>query len=269
MAAKKVIFVTGGNNGVGYETVKALLESDKPYHVFLGSRTPEKTKVAIETLHRDCKGTTNTVEAVQLDLFSDEQIQKAYEQVKASTGHIDCLINNAGMHHTSYISYTISCILTSPSGDVRYRIHQRQCLSPRLLRQGLRWERGRRAGHDLHLHAAATQVERPSPNLRVRSLRHPKGEPGLLPHAAAAGRMAQDHRFRDDRIPLQQDGAQLRHARLEPQAEGGRGQGVGCLPRVSGYGSGQHQGESGRDGREASERRREGTQECCGGGEGC
>ncbi|KAF7983743.1 hypothetical protein HWV62_19713 [Athelia sp. TMB] len=96
MASSKIILVTGGNNGIGYETVKAFLESDKPYHVLLGSRSLEKAKLAIEVLHKECPGSTNTVEAVQVDLTSDESIEKAFEQVKASPGHIDALINNAG-----------------------------------------------------------------------------------------------------------------------------------------------------------------------------
>lgn len=40
--ASKIIIVTGGNSGIGYETVKKILQSNKAkYHVFLGARTPE------------------------------------------------------------------------------------------------------------------------------------------------------------------------------------------------------------------------------------
>ena len=104
MASPKVVLVTGGNNGIGYETVKALLQSEKPYHILLGSRSLEKAKLAIETLHKECPESTNTVEVAQVDLTSDESIEKAFEQVKASPGHIDVLINNAGMHTPLYIS---------------------------------------------------------------------------------------------------------------------------------------------------------------------
>ena len=96
MATKKVAFVSGANSGVGYETVKALLQSHKPYHVLLGSRSIQKAKLAVETLRKDCPDTTNTVEILEVDLTSDESIQTAFEQVKASPGHVDALINNAG-----------------------------------------------------------------------------------------------------------------------------------------------------------------------------
>lgn len=103
MASPKVVLVTGGNNGIGYETVKALLRSDNPYHILLGSRSSEKAKLAVETLHKECPESTNTAEIVQVDLTSDESIEKAFEQVKASPGHIDVLINNAGMNTSLYI----------------------------------------------------------------------------------------------------------------------------------------------------------------------
>lgn len=96
MASPKVVLITGGNNGIGYETVKALMQSKKAYHILLGSRSLEKAKLAIETLQKECPDSPNTVEIVQVDLTSDESIEKAFKQVKASPGHLDVLINNAG-----------------------------------------------------------------------------------------------------------------------------------------------------------------------------
>lgn len=98
MASLNIVLVTGANTGIGYETVKALLQADKPYHVLLGSRSLDKGHQAIEALREECPGTANTVEAVQLDLTSDDSIEKAFVQIKASPGHIDTLINNAGTH---------------------------------------------------------------------------------------------------------------------------------------------------------------------------
>lgn len=98
MTSPKVVLVTGANGGIGYEAVKALLQSKKPYRVFLGSRSLEKAKIAIENLHKECPESTNTVEPLQVDLNSDESIEKAFKQVQANPGHIDTLINNAGTH---------------------------------------------------------------------------------------------------------------------------------------------------------------------------
>lgn len=41
-AESKIVIVTGGNSGIGYETVKKILQSDKvQYTIFLGARTTE------------------------------------------------------------------------------------------------------------------------------------------------------------------------------------------------------------------------------------
>ena len=95
-SSKKVVLVTGANKSIGYETVKALLRSEKPYHVILGSRSLERGQQAVATLQKECAESSSTVEALQLDISSDSSIEKAYEAVKASPGRLDCLINNAG-----------------------------------------------------------------------------------------------------------------------------------------------------------------------------
>jgi NAD(P)-dependent dehydrogenase (short-subunit alcohol dehydrogenase family) len=103
MASRKIVLVTGGNNGIGYEIVKALLESEKTYHILMGSRSAEKAKTAIKNLKKEVPKTANTVEILQVDLTSDESIEKAFEQVKSSHGYINVLINNAGMF-TSFLT---------------------------------------------------------------------------------------------------------------------------------------------------------------------
>jgi len=136
MAARKVVLVTGGNNGIGYEAVKAFLQSQKPYHVLLGSRSVEKGKLAVETLHKEVPESKNTVEVLQVDLESDESIEKAFEKVKKSPGQLDALVNNAG---TQICSCPLTLReLTTHRGQFRPRIPLRQNLSARLLQQSLR-----------------------------------------------------------------------------------------------------------------------------------
>ena len=175
MAFPKAVLVTGGNNGIGYETVKALLQSEKAYRILLGSRSLEKAKLAIETLRKECPESTNTIQAVQVDITSDESIEKAFAQVKASPGYLDALINNAGMH-TSLVSCGSSRRLKSARRHLRPRIRRWQDLSPRLLHQSLRRERCRHTGHNLDVHAALAQVGRPPPHLRRRSLPNRAGK---------------------------------------------------------------------------------------------
>ena len=97
MPSQKIVLVTGANKGIGYEIVKALLASTKPYHVLLGSRSLESGHEAAAKLRDELPDTANSVEPIQLDLNSDTSIQSAFETVQASHGRLDVLINNAGL----------------------------------------------------------------------------------------------------------------------------------------------------------------------------
>ncbi|KAK3319702.1 hypothetical protein B0T19DRAFT_487981 [Cercophora scortea] len=96
-STKNIVLVTGANTGIGYETVKALLQSPTSYHILLGSRSVEKGNQAVATLQAELPDAKGTVELLQLDLESDESIAAAYEAIKAKHGHIDTLVNNAGV----------------------------------------------------------------------------------------------------------------------------------------------------------------------------
>jgi len=96
MTTRSIVLVTGGNTGLGYEIVKSLMESDRAYHILMGSRSVDKARTAIDELRKECPKSSSEVEPVQVDLASDVSVQKAYEQIKSSPGRIDTLINNAG-----------------------------------------------------------------------------------------------------------------------------------------------------------------------------
>lgn len=93
---KRIVFITGANTGIGYETVRFLLESPKPYHVILGSRSAEKGEAAVTQLKKDFPSTSSSLELVQIDVTIDETITKAFQAVEEKHGLIDVLVNNAG-----------------------------------------------------------------------------------------------------------------------------------------------------------------------------
>jgi NAD(P)-dependent dehydrogenase (short-subunit alcohol dehydrogenase family) len=102
MASSKIVIVTGGNAGIGYEAVKALFQSTKPYHVLMGSRSLENGKLAVEAMKKECPDAKNSLEPIQLDVTSDESIEKSFEHVNSSQGRLDVLVHNAGK--SSFVS---------------------------------------------------------------------------------------------------------------------------------------------------------------------
>lgn len=92
---KTVVFITGANSGIGYETVKALVQSSRAYHIYLGSRSVDKGTEAAALLQNEFPESPSSIEAIQVDVSSDTSITAAYEKV-IQAGYLDVLVNNAG-----------------------------------------------------------------------------------------------------------------------------------------------------------------------------
>ncbi|KAI1127498.1 NAD(P)-binding protein [Nemania abortiva] len=101
---KTVVLVSGANRGIGLAIVKALLESPPsgtstsgaPYRVYLGSRDLARGKEIAGGLSA---AHGNEVSAIQLDITSPESVAAAAATVKAESGRLDVLINNAGANY--------------------------------------------------------------------------------------------------------------------------------------------------------------------------
>ncbi len=69
MASKKIVFITGGNAGIGYEAVKAMLQSDQKYLVLMGSRSLERANTAIGSLKKEVPQTSPAVSSRFRSIF--------------------------------------------------------------------------------------------------------------------------------------------------------------------------------------------------------
>jgi NAD(P)-dependent dehydrogenase (short-subunit alcohol dehydrogenase family) len=88
---KKIALVTGATRGIGLETVRQLAQQD--VHVILAARDGKKGAQAALNL----KGEGLDVEALPLDVTSTASIAAAVHEVERKHGHLDILINNAGV----------------------------------------------------------------------------------------------------------------------------------------------------------------------------
>ena len=98
----KVVIVTGGTRGIGFETVKAFLEQ-KAKVILFGSKkeTVDKSLKELKELGYDVKG-------YYPNLNDYEEIEKVIKEIYDEYKHIDILINNAGMSANKKIEDTTS-----------------------------------------------------------------------------------------------------------------------------------------------------------------
>lgn len=88
----KTALITGANKGIGFETAKILAQ--KGFFVYLGARSLANGEAAAEKLKAE--GLTN-VEAIQLDVTSQQSVDAARKTIGEKTDVLDVLINNAGI----------------------------------------------------------------------------------------------------------------------------------------------------------------------------
>lgn len=88
-----IALVTGANKGIGLETSRQLASAPYNYHVLMASRDSGRGETAAFCLRKDGL----SVEHVTLDVTDDDSITAAVEKVNEQYGHIDVLVNNAGI----------------------------------------------------------------------------------------------------------------------------------------------------------------------------
>ncbi|KIX10293.1 uncharacterized protein Z518_01375 [Rhinocladiella mackenziei CBS 650.93] len=91
----KVILVTGGNNGIGKESVLQLAKHN-PHKIFLAARTESKARDAIASIKAQSSQEVD-IEYLPLDLASLPSVRRAADQVIRRSDRLDILILNAGI----------------------------------------------------------------------------------------------------------------------------------------------------------------------------
>ncbi|KAK0244718.1 hypothetical protein EDD85DRAFT_809353 [Armillaria nabsnona] len=98
----KVVIVTGGNTGVGFETAKAILPRNAK--VYIACRSEAKAKAAIEKLR---EATGKDALYLPLDLASFKSIQAAASDFSSKERELHILFNNAGVMEPDISELTV------------------------------------------------------------------------------------------------------------------------------------------------------------------
>lgn len=93
--AGKVILVSGGNTGIGQETVLQLAKHN-PHKIFLAARTESKARDAIANIKSQTSQEVD-IEYLPLDLASLPSVKQAADQVIRRSDRLDILVLNAGI----------------------------------------------------------------------------------------------------------------------------------------------------------------------------
>ncbi|URJ61029.1 SDR family oxidoreductase [Paenibacillus polymyxa] len=91
MNKSKIVLITGGNKGIGFETARQL--GNMGYEILIGARSEEKGHEAVTFLE------TENIKAktVVLDVTNPSSVLSAVEWIEQEYGYLDILINNAGV----------------------------------------------------------------------------------------------------------------------------------------------------------------------------
>jgi NAD(P)-dependent dehydrogenase (short-subunit alcohol dehydrogenase family) len=82
---KPVALVSGANRGIGAEIARQLA-ADHGFVVFAGARDPDDVEEA------------DGIVPIELDVTDQDTVEAAQEQIGSDPGHLDALVNNAGVY---------------------------------------------------------------------------------------------------------------------------------------------------------------------------
>ena len=82
----RITLITGGNKGLGFEAARRLVSEG--HKVYIGARDKDRGQTAAKKL---------AAHFVQLDVTSDTSVNAAAAAIMNLEGHLDILINNAGI----------------------------------------------------------------------------------------------------------------------------------------------------------------------------
>ena len=91
----KVALITGGASGIGLAIVEVFAREGA--RIILSDINDERGLAAVETLDQQLSGLNGEVEYRHLDVASESDWKEVYQYISSQIGHLDVLVNNAGI----------------------------------------------------------------------------------------------------------------------------------------------------------------------------
>jgi 2-deoxy-D-gluconate 3-dehydrogenase len=88
----KVAVITGGNGGIGFGMAQGLATAGA--RIVIAARNAAKSAAAVELLHTSGAQAL----AIEVDVTNESSVARLFEQAQSRCGHVDILINNAGIN---------------------------------------------------------------------------------------------------------------------------------------------------------------------------
>lgn len=101
MTEQKVALVTGGSRGIGAAISTRLAQDGFAVIVNYAGNT-----AAAESVVNDIESTGGKALALQADIADSEAVRQMFERIEADFGHIDVLVNNAGIMKLAPLAQT-------------------------------------------------------------------------------------------------------------------------------------------------------------------
>ena len=96
-STSRKIIVTGANKGIGYGIVEALCQKKEVPYVVMACRSKEGAEKAKEQLEHKYPAAVGKLVVGIVDVADYESIDQFIDWIGEKLGHVDCLVNNAGI----------------------------------------------------------------------------------------------------------------------------------------------------------------------------
>lgn len=125
LPARRTVLVTGSNRGIGLALVKQLLAKGDTVVASCRAGPSDTALSALAAAHRD------ELHIVAMDVSDERSIESAFESVKSCVGHLDAVVNNAGVANEGH---PVESSLTAQKTDLM-RCFEVNCCGPILVTQ--------------------------------------------------------------------------------------------------------------------------------------